>query len=73
MCTFIKKNPSLILFDLSNTRLGELALSKLGRASRKAISMQSLNLSGNPGITLTLLNKIKRMLDADIVKSTIQI
>jgi hypothetical protein len=51
IANFIKLNPSLILLDLSNCGLRELAISKLIRAIRKSISLKTLHLSGNPGVT----------------------
>jgi len=50
LCLFIKNNQSLIMLDLSNTKLIEPALNKVVRSCRRAISLQSINLSCNPGI-----------------------
>lgn len=61
-----------MLFDLNNTRLNDLALSKLARALRKSIALKSLHLSGNPGINDNLISKIEKMLSAEKASTDIK-
>ena len=72
VCSFIKNNPSLVFMDLSFCKLIEIVCLKLIRACRKAISLQSLHLSGNPGIVnglvpemnQTILDRAEKYLNA---------
>ena len=57
----IKKNRSLKLLDLSHSRLNELIIRKILRALRKAISLQSIHLSGNPGLQDIDEAKVKKI------------
>lgn len=72
LCSFIKLNPSLVMVDLSNAGLNELAISRIIRACRKAIALQSINLSGNPGLleetepNQTVIDRIAKHLDAAV-------
>lgn len=58
LCTFIKHNPKLLHLDLSHMGLPTAMLKELGPALRKAKSLVSLHISGNPGGT----KKLKRFL-----------
>lgn len=48
---FMKYNKNLLHFDLSSTGLSEAMLWYIGTALRRAKSLVSLHLSGNPGVT----------------------
>jgi hypothetical protein len=48
---FIKYNKTLIHFDLSSTGLNEGMVMHIGTALRRAKSLVSMHLSGNPGVT----------------------
>lgn len=50
LCKFIKYNPKLLHLDLTKTGLSHLMLLEFGPALRRAKSIISLHLSGNPGI-----------------------
>ena len=72
ICLFIKLNPSLVMVDLSNAGLIDLAISRLIRACRKAIALQTIHLSGNPGLldesepNQTVLDRVSKHLDAAV-------
>lgn len=44
---FIKFNQRLVFLDLSNCGLNQLAIIQIVRACKKAVSLKSINLSGN--------------------------
>jgi hypothetical protein len=54
MSRFIKYNKNLLHLDLSQTGLDELTLRTIGVSLRRARSLLSLHLSGNPGINESL-------------------
>ena len=53
---FLRRNKNLVHADLSNTGLSEAHLWYFGSTLRRAISLRSLHLSGNPGVTQRLKN-----------------
>jgi hypothetical protein len=61
LCKLIKENRSLKLLDLSYSRLNELVVRRILRALRKAISLQSIHLSGNPGLVELDEAKVKKI------------
>ena len=48
---FIKYNKNLLHLDLSYTGLDELTLMTIGSTLRRAKSLLSIHLTGNPGVT----------------------
>jgi len=50
LCKFIKYNPKLLHMDLTKTGLSDKMLLYFGPALRRAKSLISLHVSGNPGI-----------------------
>ena len=58
VCTMIKRNKALIHLDLSQTNLTEYMLWHIGKALSRARSVISVHLSGNQGITPTLLKQL---------------
>ena len=50
LCALIKYNSKMLFLDLSQTGLSKEMLLEFGPALRKAKSLLSLHLSGNPGI-----------------------
>ena len=55
----IKRNKALLHLDLSQTNLTEYMLWHIGKALSRARSVISLHLSGNQGITPTLLKQLQ--------------
>ena len=60
MCTFIKRNRSLLHLDLSETNLTEFMLWNIGSSLSRAKSLISIHLSGNQGITPALKTLLKQ-------------
>ena len=55
ICTIIKRNKNLLHLNLSNTQLTEYMLWHIGKSLSRARSVISCHLSGNQGITPTLM------------------
>ena len=55
----IKRNKALLHLDLSHTQLTEYMLWHVGKALSRARSVVSVHLSGNQGITPTLLDQLR--------------
>jgi len=60
ICRFIKYNQNLMHLNLSHTFLDKDTIHKVSEAMNKARSLQSLHLSGNPGITDENINFIRK-------------
>lgn len=58
LCKFIKYNPKLLHMDLSKTGLSDKMLLFFGPALRRAKSLISLHLSGNPGIDRDIIDSL---------------
>jgi hypothetical protein len=61
---FLKHNVKLIMLDLSNCGLIDAAIFKIANSCKKALSVRSVHLSGNLGITPTTIEKIRAILGA---------
>ena len=55
----IKRNKELLHLDLSQTNLTEYMLWHIGKALTRARSVISLHLSGNQGVTPTLIEQLR--------------
>ena len=55
----IKRNKALLHLDLSHTQLTEYMLWHVGKALSRARSVVSVHLSGNQGITPTLIEQLQ--------------
>jgi hypothetical protein len=60
----MKHSPKLILLDLSNTNLIELAMRKIGKSLNDALSIKSIHFSGNKGITPDLVDYLRLKLSS---------
>lgn len=60
ICRFIKYNQNLMHLNLSHTFMDKDMIYKVSEAMNKARSLQSLHLSGNPGITDENINFIRK-------------
>jgi len=60
LCCFIKYNQNLMHLNLSHTFMDKDMIHKVSEAMNKARSLQSLHLSGNPGITDENINFIRK-------------
>lgn len=59
MLTFIKKNNQLIHLDLSHTQMSASQIKKLVTEFKKAVSLQSVHLCGNPGRTPEVIEWVR--------------
>lgn len=59
ICTIIKRNKKLLHLDLSNTQLTEYMLWYIGKSLARAKSLISCHLSGNQGVTPTLMELLQ--------------
>lgn len=64
LCKFIKFNPNLKLLDLSDTGLNEIAIKIIIKAIKKSVSLKTINLTGNNGITEEIVAFARTYLDA---------
>lgn len=65
----MKHSPKLILLDLSNTNLIELAMRKIGKSLRDALSVKSIHFTGNKGITADLVDYLRLKLSSPTPQS----
>lgn len=70
---FMKYNKNLLHLDLTSTGLNEAMLWYLGTALRRAKSLISLHLSGNPGITSTLKEYLYKRVRCKAIEEVNQI
>ena len=66
----IKRNKALIHLDLSHTNLTEYMLWHIGKALSRARSVVSVHLSGNQGITPTLIEQLQTRIRCRPMRST---
>jgi hypothetical protein len=58
-------NIKLVLLDLSNCGLIDLAILKIAKSCKKALAVKSVHLSGNPGVTHEVIDKVREILGSD--------
>jgi len=62
--TIIKTSKELMHIDLSNTGLNEKMMLRVVKAIKMSQSLMGVHLSGNEGLTPSLISKAERKLDA---------
>lgn len=63
LALFVRKNPSLLHLDLSNTEMQDAMLRGIVDAVHESHSLMAVHLDGNPGISASLLAFIEEKLE----------
>lgn len=73
ICSFVRYNTNLEYLGLENMRLNRTAILKIVRCLKFALSCRVVQLSGNPGVTESIITKLASILSAKMKPAPINV